>query len=226
MNDSLVIGSVLIVLIAALAFYLLSRMSYLEKKMGLMEAVLIDIKMALESIEQEHDHVPPPPLPATSVTGPGAGGSSGSSASLEKKVEAPQAADEKFYSSVLDEVHEEAEEKVPETSALDEVSEAVGSVSQPEKMTVGPNYDAMTRGELVTLAEQRGLRVPKRLGRGEVITLLRKSDTSRNDESSTGTDNASGPGGSLFSSGGAGGGSFSVDLGQADSGAPLEEATL
>lgn len=226
MNDSLVIGSVLIVLIAALAFYLLSRMSYLEKKMGLMEAVLIDIKMALESIEHEQEHVPPPPLPATSVTGPT--GLNGSGAPLEKNVEAPQAADEKFYSSVLDEVHEEADENVPETSALDEkeLPETLSTAAGAEKTVVGPNYDAMTRGELVSLAEQRGLRVPKRLGRGEVITLLRKSDTSRNDESSTGTDNASGPGGSLFSSGAASGGSFSVDLGQADSGAPLEEANL
>jgi hypothetical protein len=54
------------------------RVGYLEKKMDLMEADLIDIEVALESIEQEQDHMPPPPLPAAIVLSASGGGSSGS----------------------------------------------------------------------------------------------------------------------------------------------------
>lgn len=216
MNDALIVGAVLVILVCALGFYLMSRVSYLEKKMGLMEAVLIDIKVAMESIEQEQEQaVPPPlpPLPATAaVRAPEAVGA---------QVAAPTESDEKFYSSVLEEVAEvEAEVGAPA-----EAEAGVEAVAVEAKASVGPNYDSMTRTELVTLAEQRGLRVPKRLSRGEVISLLRSNDSSRNDGSSTGTDNASGPAGSLFSAGAPLSGDFPVDLGQND-GAPLEEAAI
>jgi hypothetical protein len=230
MNDALIVGAVLIILVSALGFYLLSRLAYVEKKMGLMEAVLIDIKMALESIEQEQEHLPPPvpqaPLPASAVMGaPGS-----MEASLVK-----EEADDKFYNSVLDQVHED-EAVLPSTASNVSATSATSATSAisaasldeeeaPVNTKVGPNYDAMTRNELVTLAEQRGLRVPKRLGRGEVITLLRKSDSPSNDSSTTGTDNASGPAGSIFATAAPIGGNFAVDLGQNDS-ATLEEANL
>lgn len=216
MNDTMIVGMVLVVFVAAVAYYLMMRVGYLEKKMGLMEAVLIDIKVALESIEQEQEHVPPPPLPATSVLSASVGGSVGSSSGTAAPVEP---SDEKFYSSVLDQVHEEAaEEKAAE--AAEEASAAEGEAEAEEPAAaaaatkVGPNYDGMTRTELVALAEQRGLRVPKRLSRGEVISLLRGSESSRNDDRTTGTENASGPTGSIFSTAAAVDGSFPVDLGQ------------
>jgi len=236
MNDALIVGAVLIILVGALGFYLLSRLAYVEKKMGLMEAVLIDIKMALESIEQEQEHLPPPvpqaPLPASAVMG-----APGSMESSVAKVEV----DDKFYNSVLDQVHEEGA-ALPSTASTASTASAASATSATSAASaasvisldeeessvstkVGPNYDAMTRNELVTLAEQRGLRVPKRLGRGEVITLLRKSDSSSNDGSTTGTDNASGPAGSIFATAAPVGGNFAVDLGQND-GATLEEANL
>jgi hypothetical protein len=190
------------------------RVGYLEKKMGLMEAVLIDIKVALESIEQEQEHVPPPPLPATSVLSASVGASVGASSS---GTAAPvEASDEKFYSSVLDQVHDDAAEEkalegTEETVAAAEAEEPAAAAAATK---VGPNYDGMTRTELVALAEQRGLRVPKRLSRGEVISLLRGSESSRNDDTTTGTDNASGPTGSIFATAAAVDGSFPVDLGQ------------
>jgi hypothetical protein len=39
-----------------------------------------------------------------------------------------------------------------------------------------PNYDAMTRAELTSLAETRGLRVKKSMPRGEIVSLLRRSE--------------------------------------------------
>jgi hypothetical protein len=214
MNDTMIVGMVLVVFVAAVAYYLMMRVGYLEKKMGLMEAVLIDIKVALESIEQEQEHVPPPPLPATSVLSASVGGSVGGSSGTAAPVEP---SDEKFYSSVLDQVHEEAaEEKAAEAAEAAEEA-AVAEEAEEEKVAatkVGPNYDGMTRTELVALAEQRGLRVPKRLSRGEVISLLRGSESSRNDDRTTGTENASGPTGSIFSTAAAVDGSFPVDLGQ------------
>jgi hypothetical protein len=136
-------------------------------------------------------------------------------------------ADEKFYSSVLAEAAEGSADAVAE--AVEEAVEAPAmEVETAASNRVEPNYDSMTRSELVALAEQRGVRVPKRLGRGEIISLLRKSDSSRNDTPSTGTDNASGPTGALGGQLAAGtasmGGEFTVDLGQ-DAGT-MEEANL
>jgi hypothetical protein len=58
----------------------------------------------------------------------------------------------------------------------------------------------MKKDELQKLAEQRGLRVRKTSGKGEIITLLRKNDTNNTTPSSSGTDNASEPVESMLAS--------------------------
>jgi hypothetical protein len=216
LSESLAIGIFLALLFGAACFYLYSRISYTEKRLSMMESLLVDIKMMIESAEHDAVHgVQAMPLTPSLGGAPYKAGSGGGE--LAKPIEVsslPTTAteeDESMYNSVLEEAAAAAAAAVPS---------AVAAVEESQK--VGPNYDAMTRAELATLADQRGIRVNKRAGRGEIITLLRKSDSSKNDSETTGTENGSA--GSLFQSDGPAGGDLSVDSGNA--GAALEEAAI
>jgi hypothetical protein len=55
LSESLTIGLLLTLVFGALFFYLYSRVTYAEKRVGLMENILIDIKM---KEEQHHMHLP------------------------------------------------------------------------------------------------------------------------------------------------------------------------
>jgi hypothetical protein len=238
LSEAVAVGLAVTLLLGAACMYLYSRLAYTEKRLGMLESVLVDIKMMMEESEEEHAvaHATPV-MPMVGMPRP--------ATAAPVEAAADTAADEKFYSSVLEQVGEEA--AVPELTGAKTIEEALESMQAEEIVTpvtaaaavppaaeplpssgsnaIGPNYDAMTRQELATLAEQRGLRVTKRAGRGEIINLLRKSDQSQNASQSTGTENESGTvAGSLFPSAAPLDGGFPVDLGQTEQ--PLEEATL
>jgi hypothetical protein len=188
-QETLVVAVFLAVLFGAVSFYLYSRLSYSEKRVSLMESMLMDIKMAIESSEHVHEHSLPlvPPLPPTALFTP--------PAPLEKEdVEAVP--EEAFYTSVL------AATEVQETEVEEELAKQLEAQETivPKVVKVAPNYDAMKKEELLKLAEQRGLRVRKTSGKGEIITLLRKNDTNNTTASSSGTENASEPVESMLAS--------------------------
>lgn len=212
-------------------YYAYMNLSYLEKKADMMESILVDVRMSMDSLLAE-DHQHPAPVPistalptAATFTPP---------QPLEPS-EAEQIPEESFYSSVLAQAHEggAAEAEVPAEGtlsaeeALDSFNDvapisadAGGTDIQASSASVGPNYDAMTRQELIAAAEKRGLRAKKSSSRTELLTLLRRGDTLQNATSTTGTENVSGPTGSLFPNAASVDGDFPVDLGQ--SGATLE----
>lgn len=200
-QETLVISVFLVVLFGAVSFYLYSRLSYSEKRVGLMESMLMDIKMAIESSEQAHEHSLPlvPPLPPTALFTP--------PAPLEND-DVQDLPEEAFYSSVLAAATEVAKEEDADAEADADAETETQLVKQleaqesvvPKVVKVVPNYDAMKKDELQKLAEQRGLRVRKTSGKGEIITLLRKNDTNNTTPSSSGTDNASEPVESMLAS--------------------------
>lgn len=207
-QETLVVAVFLAVLFGAVSFYLYSRLSYSEKRVGLMESMLMDIKMAIESSEQAHEHSLPlvPPLPPTALFTP--------PAPLEND-DVQELPEEAFYSSVLaaaTEVAKEEEEEEEETQLVKQL-EAQESVV-PKVVKVVPNYDAMKKDELQKLAEQRGLRVRKTSGKGEIITLLRKNDTNNTTPSSSGTENASEPVESMLASSADASTGFPLDMEQ------------
>ena len=207
-QETLVVAVFLAVLFGAVSFYLYSRLSYSEKRVGLMESMLMDIKMAIESSEQAHEHSLPlvPPLPPTALFTP--------PAPLEND-DVQELPEEAFYSSVLaaaTEVAKEEEEEEEDTQLVKQL-EAQESVV-PKVVKVVPNYDAMKKDELQKLAEQRGLRVRKTSGKGEIITLLRKNDTNNTTPSSSGTENASEPVESMLASSADASTGFPLDMEQ------------
>jgi len=208
-QETLVVAVFLAVLFGAVSFYLYSRLSYSEKRVGLMESMLMDIKMAIESSEQAHEHSLPlvPPLPPTALFTP--------PAPLETD-DVQDLPEEAFYSSVLaaaTEAETEAEADAETETQLVKQLEAQESVV-PKVVKVVPNYDAMKKDELQKLAEQRGLRVRKTSGKGEIITLLRKNDTNNTTPSSSGTENASEPVESMLASSADASTGFPLDMEQ------------
>lgn len=194
LSESIAVGVLLMLLFGSAVIYLYSRITYTEKRLSMMESLLVDIKMMIESSEQTG----PPVLPVASVH---------SYPITEPRPQTPEpeaeAEDEAAYAAIL--------EQAP--------TDLSGEPPVPE-VKVGPNYDAMTRTELAALVEQRGGKTTKRTGRGELINMLRRMDSSKNDAVPTG-ENVSEPVG----------GDLSMDTGSgnklgADLGSDLEEATI
>jgi hypothetical protein len=206
LSEALIIGLVVLLLCSAMCFYMYVRLSFLEKKVTVMESILVDVRVALDTVMMEHN--PPPPVPISHT--PGAQLSAPAPLDSSESEPIPE---ENFYSTVLEQAHEKAEEvdaeKFAETSPPTEVSESSSTV-------VEPNYDAMTRKELAAIAEKKGLRVKRDMNRSDVLTLLRRSNPLENDLVPTGTENVSGPVGASLDS------SLPVALG--NNGAELENS--
>lgn len=150
MNEVFVVGALLLMLMGAAAFFLYSRLVYAERKIGLIESILLDIKMTMEAEEEAPIALPPKtptftPIVDETVAEPAA-----------ETVEQPSTdADIAYYSSVIESAVETPAETIPSSQL---------------------NYDAYTRDELATIAEKRGLRVTKRMTKTVITELLRGSE--------------------------------------------------
>ena len=220
LSESLIIGLVVLLLCSAMSFYMYVRIMFLEKKVTVMESILVDMRVALDSIMMDHGQQHAPiPISAT----PGAQISEPAPLDASETEVVPE---ESFYSSVLEQAHEkeegeEQEEGVTAEKALKSFDEAVAEVGMEDiaeapaaRASAEPNLDSMTRQELAALAEKRGLRVKRSLNRGEVLSLLRRSSPLQNAGSSTGTENVSGSTGSANQAGASLDGSVPVDFGK------------
>jgi len=175
LSESIAVGVLLMLIFGSAAIYLYSRITYTEKRLGMMESLLVDIKMMIESTEQG-----PPVLPVASVH-------SYQPPAFDAKLEAeaPQREDESVYADMLQQTPDVSGEAEPVASPVEVATK------------VGPNYDAMTRTELAALVEQRGGRTTKRTGRGELINMLRTLDASKNEAAVSGDAVAEPVGGDL-----------------------------
>jgi hypothetical protein len=199
--DALIIGLIVLFICAAACFYLYMRISFIERKGGMMESVIVDLKMAIDSLMNSgmgggQAPIPISPQPKVQLSAP---------APLDPNESEP-IPEESFYSSVLDQAHEEA--TVPAEApvgislekAMEGLTEAAGE----------PELDGMTKNDLLALAEKRGLRAKKSSSREQLLTLLRRSAPLQNSDNTPGAD---GNGAASLD------GSVNVDLGQ---GAALE----
>jgi hypothetical protein len=222
-TDSLIVGLIVLLLCGATCFYLYIRLSYVEKKMSMLESLTLDVKMGLDSFMNESQFanqgqpMPISPSVMNTLSAPVALGSS----------EAEVVPEEEFYSSVLAQATEDASGSTavvqPFTEAEDVAAAPVAAAAEPSAVAPssgGPDYESMTRPEVQKLAEERGLRVRKNMSKGEMVSVLRRSDAAQNQPTETGAENVSGSAGAVFQTGASLDGDYSVDLGQ--SGATLE----
>jgi hypothetical protein len=166
LSDSLTIGILLLLVFGAVAFYLYSRLGQNEKRMGLLENLLLSLKMNTEASLEGPDTV-------EAISG----GEPLSSAEVED-------VDEEEYADMLKEIPATTrkEEAVSTPTAVDEdedellrsvASVGVSSDSETPRQ-VDANYESMSVKELSALAKQRGLSgIPQR--KKEIIDLLKKS---------------------------------------------------
>jgi hypothetical protein len=199
MSESIAIAIFLILLFGAATVYLYSRITYNEKRLGMMESLLVDIKMMIESSEEEKA----PVMPVASVYSYPAKGPAVSMEEVEETFENRE--DESMYTAVLEQTDASGKSESLDAEVLEEAEPVVNQ-------KVRANYDGMTRAELATLAEQRSIRVTKRAGRGEIISALRKADEANNSTAATGKEDAPG---ALFPADGPLGGDLSLDSGNA-----------
>jgi len=147
MSEVLFISAILLLLVGAMGFYFYSRVSYTDKKIGLLESILLDIKMNMDMETQQQA----PPLKEPEPFEP-------------EDSEELKPADTAMYASAIEEAA--AAESVPALVAEELVATPVAA----------PDYDSMSREELNAIAEKRSLRVTKSMKKPAVINLLRESD--------------------------------------------------
>lgn len=203
LSESATIGILLLLIFGAVSFYLYSRINYTEKRMGLMENMLLDIKMSLESAHKEEPEFVPEPV--------------GAPRPMESSEAEALPEEENYYQSVLAQAGAATETEgagaVTETEA--EGTEAEGTeVVHEERPVVSVNYESMTKDDLIALAEKRGAKVGKRPGRKDLIAALKKLDETKSGEVSGATLTSDlFPMSAALNEGDSSGAGFPVDLG-------------
>jgi hypothetical protein len=209
--DALIIGLIVLLICCSASFYLYMRLTFAERKITMMESLVLDMKVVMDQ------------LLTGANGGSGGGGASISHAAPPTEVESEPIPEDNFYSSVLEQAHEESldEGAAQEGASLDKVMEGLSEAEPVVAPTAEePKLDDMTKADLVALAEKRGLRVKKTSNREQLLTLLRRASPIQNSGVTAGTENVSGSLGTGFQDGASLDGSINVDLGQG--GASLE----
>jgi hypothetical protein len=194
-TEALVTGLFVLLVCGAVSFYLYVRLAYTEKKLTVMESILVDLKVAFDSLISEHVHRnAPSPTPITQT--PGVELSTPVPLEPSESENVPAVPEEQFYTSILEQAHE----NVAETTGGEQVV-----------VEANPNFDTMSRADLSALAEKKGLRVKKSMSRETILNLLRRSDKSPNEGLTTGAENIPGSNGTTFQSGASLDGSLPTD---------------
>jgi hypothetical protein len=162
LSDSLTVAILLTIVFGAVTFYLYSRMGQTEKRLGLLENLLLTLKMSTEASLMGPDSVEPvsSPQPLNS--------------------EDVDDVDEEKYAEVLknavgvEEVMPVSSPKEAEEEEADaeELLRSIEVTPTAKKMDV--NYESMSLKELKSLAKERGVSSVPTTKR-EVIDVLKKS---------------------------------------------------
>ena len=183
-SESLTIGLLLSLVFGALFFYIYSRLSYVEKRISLMENILLDIKITQE---QMPTHILPEIPPNTRFQQvafqPESHESHESHESeviSELKIEETNNKQEEIFVPEVDLLNEEY------SAILEDVHRESPHHESPSDFTdlnpkVTVNYESMTKEELLEIAKQKGLRHGRAPGRDKLLQLIRKSEDLTND---------------------------------------------
>ncbi len=162
-TDATVVGITLLMLLGAVAYYLYHRIDMVERKLGLMENILLDLKVATEQTLLASSD------PPERDSGP----RTGLYAELSE-----QAIEEKFPNTPEPEdvpvSKENAREIFVESTPRTRTPPQSVQVSREPSITM--NYEAMTYKELTALAKQRGLSGLRNASKAQVIDALRRND--------------------------------------------------
>lgn len=178
MNDALMIGIVLTLVFGAVIFYLYNRLSMTERKMGLVEGVLTDLKIMMDAapFASSHEHSSGPSMQEFEPSPEYLNAISGPFPLKEEEVEDVASSDEEY---------KQAMEQIPVSETpykslqIDELAGVPVTATNAISVTkLSPDLDSMTLKELQALAKQKGLAVVAGARRKAIIDMLKSSDTS------------------------------------------------
>ena len=172
LGDSLTVGIVLALIFGAVCFYLYSRMSQNEKRVGRLENLLLSLKMSTEASLFGPDMVEPTSSPAPL-----------SSTDVEEVTE-------ETYADMLKGMGSPAPAPTATTKAPAAVASAPATVGPEDSVSdekaaeellrsldtrkMDANYESMSLKELQALAKQRGLAGSGQLRKRELIDALKR----------------------------------------------------
>ena len=170
-TDATVVGITLLMLLGAVGYYLYHRIDMLERKIGLMENILLDLKVATEQTLLASSE------PPEQDSGPRMGlYSELSDQQHQFRPPTPRNDNEGFPAS-NEEAREVFLDATPRTrtppQSIQVSREPVSPVAQT---SVSVNYESMTYKELTALAKQRGLSGLRNASKAQVIDALRRND--------------------------------------------------
>lgn len=180
LSDSLSIGILITLVFGALFFYLYSRQLQTEKRTGLIEQMLMDLKMSSENLWSNLSTVP---APTESNGGFAAAADVEEFVENIKPVSEPiplesddvDAAEEDYAATLASAIPEAA--VAPADSEERKLTEILAAAPVVPKTQA--NYSSMTLKELKQLAKQRGLTHSHNAGKREITDLLQKSDAGK-----------------------------------------------
>jgi len=179
LNDALMIGIVLTLVFGSIIFYLYNRLSLTERKMGLFEGVLTDLKIMMDSAPYASGPPPmmnefePSPEYLNAISGP---------IPLQSD-EVEEVAGEEDYQKTLEQtlgkINEDSSTPAYRNLQIDELGMgATQGLNSINVTKLSPDLDSMTVKELQGLAKQKAVTVPAGTRRKDLIDLLKKSDGS------------------------------------------------
>lgn len=141
LSDSLTIGVLLILVFGAVSFYLYSRMTQTERRVGLLENLLMDLKMSTEAALSGPEMLGPDSVEPVSGPAP-------------LSMDDVDAVEEEEYAAT-------AASAVGESAVAPATTPAPAAALDAEPVRSGAkvdvNYESMTVKELAALAKERGL---------------------------------------------------------------------
>jgi hypothetical protein len=165
MNDALMIGIILTLVFGAVIFYLYNRLSMTERKMGLFEGILTDLKIMMDaapyisgapSSNTQMNEFEPTPEYLNAISGP--------FPLKEEEVEEVQ----EEYKQVM--------EEATRSLQIDELAGVPLTATNAINVTkLSPDLDSMTLKELQQLAKERNLTVAAGTRRKALIDLLKSN---------------------------------------------------
>ena len=160
-SDAVVIGVVLGLVFAAACYYLYTRSSSLERKVGLMENILLDLKVTTEQVLMSATEAP-------------SGPSQPAPAALSHT--SVQSYDDHEESSSMPTSEEGVRTLSVDTPRSGRITTNTTVSVERQSPSVSPNYEAMTYKELVAIAKQKGVSGTRNASKAHVIDLLRRHD--------------------------------------------------
>jgi hypothetical protein len=154
LSDSITIGILLLLIFGAVSFYLYSRMSQTEKRLGLLENLLLTLKLSTEASLMGPDSVEPV------------------SAAAPLNPEDVDDVHEEDYAAMLKSTP--SNHSAPPASEESAAEELLRSMNLEKKTSVDVNYESMSAKELRALVKERNLTgAPEK--KREIIAFLKSN---------------------------------------------------